>query len=149
VRFTTSSHDEHGYLTKDPRHIGRLNQHLAEKINAHIDEISIVNHDLQNGSETLILSYGITAQSAQSAAQKARQLGKSVSVLTIHSLWPVPEWEIRSALKGARRIVVPELNLGQYRREIERLAHDHQEVVGVNRVDGELIPPDDILERCY
>jgi 2-oxoglutarate ferredoxin oxidoreductase subunit alpha len=37
------------------------------------------------------------------------------------------------------------MNLGQYRREIERLATDRQQVVGVNRVDGELISPDQIL----
>jgi len=41
--------------------------------------------------------------------------------------------------------VVPELNLGLYRREVERLAGD-REVIGVNRVDGELISPEQILE---
>ena len=44
-----------------------------------------------------------------------------------------------------KRIVVPELNLGQYRREIERLVKNGQEVIGVNRVDGELISPADII----
>lgn len=148
VRFTTSSHDKYGYLTKDPDHMRRLNTHLAEKISAHVDEISLAKHDRQTGAETLILSYGITARSALSAAQKARELGKSVSVLTVYSLWPIPVREIRTALKGVKKIVVPELNLGQYCREIERLADDQQSVVGVNRVDGEMIPPDDILVEC-
>ena len=43
------------------------------------------------------------------------------------------------------RVVVAELNLGQYRREIERLAGT-REVLGVHRVDGELIRPEQILE---
>ena len=52
-----------------------------------------------------------------------------------------------AALEGIDRVVVAELNLGQYRREIERLAGG-REVVGVHRVDGELISPDELLEAC-
>ena len=47
---------------------------------------------------------------------------------------------------GAAEVVVAELNLGQYRREVERLAPDH-EVVGAHRVDGELLSPEEILEK--
>jgi 2-oxoglutarate ferredoxin oxidoreductase subunit alpha len=57
----------------------------------------------------------------------------------------VPEEVIRTALSGIRRVVVPELNLGQYRREIERLVCGQVEIIGVNRVDGELLAPADIL----
>jgi 2-oxoglutarate ferredoxin oxidoreductase subunit alpha len=46
-----------------------------------------------------------------------------------------------------RRVVVPELNLGQYRREIDRLVSGH-EIIGVNRVDGKLITPDQIIEAA-
>jgi len=67
-----------------------------------------------------------------------------VSLLVVHSLWPVPERAITAALDGISRVVVPELNLGQYRREIERLAQGRQ-VVGINRVDGSLIAPDQII----
>ena len=63
----------------------------------------------------------------------------------MHSLWPVPEGAIRAALTGIRRVVVPELNLGQYRLEIQRLTGADVAVVGVHRVDGELITPDEIL----
>jgi 2-oxoglutarate ferredoxin oxidoreductase subunit alpha len=72
-----------------------------------------------------------------------------VSALTIHSLWPVPERAIQAALEDVERVVVAELNLGQYRREIERIA-PVREVVGLNRVDGQLISPDQFLEvmRC-
>jgi hypothetical protein len=48
-------------------------------------------------------------------------------------------------MKGVERVVVAELNLGQYRREIERISNGH-EIVGLNRVDGELISPEQFLE---
>jgi 2-oxoglutarate ferredoxin oxidoreductase subunit alpha len=146
VRFTTSAHDERGYLTKNSAAMQRKNQHLESKINQHVDEIALVEADLQPGAHTLILSYGITAQSVRQAADILRTHGGRVSVLMIHSLWPVPERQIRGALEAVTRIVVAELNQGLYRREIERLAKDGQEVIGVNRMDGGLLSPADILD---
>jgi 2-oxoglutarate ferredoxin oxidoreductase subunit alpha len=147
VRFTGSSHDERGYLSKKQRDVGALNTHLAAKIDEHADEIALVESDVQAGAETLILSYGITARSAAEAVHQARAAGRKVSLLTVYSLWPVPEQAIHVALAGVRRVIVPELNLGLYRREIERLACGTVEIVGVNRVDGGLISPGAIVEN--
>lgn len=145
VRFTGSSHDERGYLSKKPRDVGALNRHLAAKIDDRAGEIALVEADLQDGAETLIISYGITALSAAEAVRKCRASGRRISRLTLRTLWPVPEAAIERALDGVRRVIVPELNLGQYRREIERVACGRVEIAGVNRVDGELIAPDAIL----
>lgn len=147
LRFTTSSHDERAFLSKSPTEVGRLNRRLAAKVEDHMDEIGMVEADLEPGAETLILSYGITARAVKEAVRRRRAAGQLVSSLTVQSLWPVPEGAIKAALEGVRRVVVPELNLGQYRLEIERLVRDDVEVLGVNRVDGELIDPDQILEE--
>jgi 2-oxoglutarate ferredoxin oxidoreductase subunit alpha len=147
VRFTTSSHDERGYLSKDPQAVGRLNQRLAAKLNAHIDEIALFDWDVQKDADTLVISYGIVSRAAIEAVRKVRDAGGKASALTLHSLWPVPEDPLRKTLRGVTRIVVPELNLGQYMREIERLANDGQQVIGVHRVDGELISPEQIIEQ--
>ncbi len=144
VRFTASTHDARGYLTKRPAEVGALNAHLWHKIMDHVDEIAMVEHDAQPGARTLVISYGITALAAEEAVERLRASGVSVSRLTVRSLWPVPERAIRAALEGIARIVVAELNLGQYAREIERLARDDQQVIGVYRVDGELIAPEQI-----
>lgn len=146
VRFTTSSHDERGYLSKDSSIVGRMNQHLSEKIIKNIEQITLVDEDLQAGADTLFISYGITSRSVKEAVREAREDGHKVSALTIFSLWPVPEQKILNALEGIKRVVVAELNLGQYCLEIERLARGEVEVVGVHRVDGELITPNDILQ---
>ena len=145
VRFTGSSHDERGYLSKAPGEVGDLNARLAAKIEKHVDEMALVDADLQAGAEALLVSYGISAQAARQAAAQARAAGRRVSVLTVYSLWPVPEAAIRAAMAGVERVIVAELNLGQYRREIERLARDDQAVIGAHRVDGELIASAEIL----
>jgi 2-oxoglutarate ferredoxin oxidoreductase subunit alpha len=147
VRFTTSSHDDRGYLSKDPDVVGRMNAHLAAKIDSKVEQIALIDADIQDGADTLFVSYGITSRSVKEAVRIARSHGHSVSALTVYSLWPVPEQQIRNAMKGIKKVMVAELNLGQYRLEIERLASDEVEVIGVHRLDGELIRPDEILER--
>lgn len=145
LRFTASSHDERAFITKDPETVGRLNRHLAAKIEAHREEIELAAADLEAGAETLWISFGITAGAMREAVERARAAGRKVSALTVQSLWPVPETAIRRALRDVARVVVAELNLGQYRREVERLAGP-REVEGLHRVDGELIAPEEFLE---
>lgn len=145
VRFTGSTHDERAIITKAPAKVAQLNEHLRAKIEDHADEIELVVADLQPGASTLFVSYGITAGAMREAVAAVRAAGKPVSSLTLQSLWPVPERAIRAALKGIDRVVVAELNHGQYRREIERLAKA-AEVVGLHRVDGELIAPETFAE---
>jgi len=147
LRFTTSTHDERGYLTKSPDKVSQLNLRLAAKVVSHTDEIAMVKADLQPGAEILILSFGITARAVEEAVRTARQQGRQVSSLVIYCLWPVPEVEIRKSLAGVHKVIVPELNLGQYRLEVERLAPDGVKVQGIQRVDGELISPEEILQQ--
>ncbi len=148
MRFTTSTHDERGMLTKKTDKVERLNEHLYRKIEAHRDELEFVKYDPQEDARTLVVSFGITARSVQQAVAEARAQGKPVSALTVYSLWPVPENALRQALAAHTRVLVPELNHGQYRLEIERIASGldpRPEVIGINRVDGELITPQQIV----
>ena len=161
VRFTGSSHDEHGMLTKDPVEVGRLNEHLWRKIEDHAAEIELARPDLQPGASTLWIAYGITARAMAEAVGIARADGRSVSALAVQTLWPVPEGAILGALcdpgcgTAIERVVVAELNLGDFRREVERVIYRWAaanrrvapEVTGINRVDGELITPGQFLEE--
>lgn len=147
VRRTTSSHTLDGHLTKDTTAIRRHNDHLMDKIYRNLPEITLVDYDPQPEANTLIICYGITAAAVRKAVRQHRQAGKRVSVLTIYSLWPVPATEIRAALAHAQRILLPELNLGLYRREIERLAHEHHELISICHNDGTLISPQEILSQ--
>jgi 2-oxoglutarate ferredoxin oxidoreductase subunit alpha len=148
LRFTTSTHDEHGYLTKDPAKVGRLNDHLIQKIEAFRDDVELVRADLEEGADVLLVSYGITARAVEEAVRAARGQGKLVSSLTLLSLWPLPESALRRAMRGARRVVVAELNDGQLLSEIACLNGHGAEVRGANRLDGELVTPQQILQEA-
>jgi 2-oxoglutarate ferredoxin oxidoreductase subunit alpha len=105
----------------------------------------MVKPDMEAGARTLLLSYGVTAGSMREAVASARGAGTKVSAITIQSLWPVPEDEIRAAAEGIDRVVVAELNPGLYKREIERVLPG-VEIVSVARTDGVLISPSEMLE---
>ena len=144
-RFTGSTHDEGGYITKSATKVGALNEHLIAKIEAHRSEIEMIDADLDPGADTVVLSYGVTAGAARAAVERLRADGVAVSGVVVQSLWPIPETALSDAFEGVERIVVPELNMGLYSREIERIAVGRK-VIGVNRIDGGLITVDEIME---
>ena len=144
-RFTGSTHDEGAYITKNPAKVAALNEHLVAKIEAHRDEIEMVDVDPISGAETIVVSYGVTAGAARTAVERLRAEGVSVSNVVVQSLWPIPESALATVLEGVERIIVPEMNMGLYRREVERIAAG-REVIGVNRIDGGLITIDEIME---
>jgi len=147
ARYTTSTHDKSGYLTTRPEVIQEMIDHYAAKIENAIDDITLVKEDLEEGANTLVVSYGIVSRSATVAIREARSRGRKVSSLVLQTLWPVPEKRITAAMAGVRKIVVPEMNMGQYLLEIERLAPPEVEVVGVGKMDTTLVSPGEILER--
>jgi 2-oxoglutarate ferredoxin oxidoreductase subunit alpha len=147
ARYTTSTHDKSGYLTTRPEVIQEMIDHYAAKIESAIDEITLVKEDLDEGADTLVVSYGIVSRSVAVAIREARSRGRKVSSLVLQTLWPVPEKRIASAMAGVKKIVVPEMNMGQYLLEIERLAPPEVEVVGVCKMDTTLVSPGEILKR--
>ncbi len=144
VRFTGSTHNADAYITKDPPIVDALNRHLIDKIEGHRDEIELVDVDLDPDADTLVVGYGVTGGAVRTAVSNARAAGRALSGAVVQSLWPIPETALGEAMAGVSRIVVPELNAGLYRREIDRIAGD-REVVGIEQIDGELISPEQIL----
>jgi 2-oxoglutarate ferredoxin oxidoreductase subunit alpha len=147
ARYTTSTHDKKAYLTADPQVIQEMIDHYTAKIEKAVDEITLVKEDLQEGADTLVVSYGVVSRSVAVAIREARFRGRKVSSLVLQTLWPVPEKVIISAMAGKKKIVVPEMNMGQYLVEIQRLAKPECEVLGVCKMDTTLLSPREILER--
>jgi 2-oxoglutarate ferredoxin oxidoreductase subunit alpha len=147
ARYTTSTHGKDAYLTTNTAVIQEMLDHYAAKIDEAADEIALFREDRQEGAETLVISYGVISRSAHVAIKNARERGGKVSSLVLQTLWPVPKGAIASAMKGVKKVVVPEMNMGQYLLEIERLAPDGVEVVGVNRMNTKLLSPSEIISK--
>ncbi len=143
VTATGSAHNKNGVLKKNDSETIEVLHHLEEKIISHKHELAFVNYDGQKDANALVISYGITSRAAREAVRNSRKRGRKASVLTIQSLFPVPEEKIKEALTGISRVVVAEENFGgQYRSRIEHLLKD-KVVIGVNKI-GSMITPKEI-----
>ncbi len=140
ARQTSSTHGEDGYISTDPKVIGQMIERMQDKLKGEVENFTHFEFDSQPGSSTLLIVYGVTTKAAKAALQNLRQNGIKVNLLILKTLYPVPEKLILNSLKQMTKVIVIEMNMGQYVREIERLCKR----VPVNfygQMDGELISP--------
>ncbi len=145
--ITGLNHDIKGFPTTDPDHVQAEERRMLGKINNHLDEIEKYVLTETDDAEILIVSFGSTARAAAVALRDARDRGIKVGMLRPITLWPFPDSTLREISMNAKRVVVPEANLGQLIFEVERLVSDKVEVVGVQKVGGIPIYPAEILEK--
>jgi 2-oxoglutarate ferredoxin oxidoreductase subunit alpha len=145
VRQTSSTHGPNGYITTDQAEIARVLLRLKTKIESAVETFSFYELLSADESDTLIIAYGVTARAAESVYKELKSTGQPVRLLILKTLWPVPETVIRRAAENVKRVVVVEMNLGQYVREIERILGKKQ-VDFCGQMDGWLISPDKIKE---
>jgi len=145
VRQTSSTHGANGYITTDPQEISRILDRLKNKLESAVAEFSF--YELLEGgpSETLLISYGVTARAAKAVYREFKRSDQPISLLILKTLWPIPEAVIRRAARGVKRVIALEMNLGQYVWEIRRVLAD-QRVDFYGQMDGRLISPQKIKE---
>lgn len=148
VRQTSSTHGADGYITTDPDEIESMVKRMKNKIESGVDTFSFAEPQIEPDADTLILTYGITARAARAACKGLKSEGKPVSLLTLKTLWPAPENLIRKYAEGVKRVVVVEMNLGQYVREVERVLKD-KKVEFLGQMDGRLLKPGQIKEAVH
>lgn len=142
--ITGLHHDERGYPTERPDEINPWLERIFRKIQRNLSDILLYEEDGVEGARTLVIAYGATARSARHAVKIARQQGRKVGFLQLKTIWPFPEEVVELAARRARRVIIPELNLGQLALEVERVV-GRDRVRRVNRADGEMIEPSEIL----
>ena len=122
VHVTGLTHDERGYPNMTPVVQDRLVKRLQNKILKNIDKITLYEEEATDGADVVVVSYGITSRVAQRAIEMARERGVKVGKFRLITAWPFPEKQIADLAAKVKAIVVPELNLGQMVREVERAA---------------------------
>ena len=145
VRQTSSTHGPDGYITIDPDVIAQNQARLRKKIHSARKRITLFEEDIKEDSDTLIISYGVTSRAVEDAARILARKGNPVSTLTLKTLWPVPEELLREKGKQFKRIIVIEMNLGQYVNEIKRVLCD-KKIEFYGQMNGALITPGKIME---
>ena len=91
----------------------RLNEKIL-KNQKDISRFEIINPD----AKKFVITYGSSALAAKEIAIEDRSIG----LLRLKTIWPLPEEQILDVAQRARSILVVEMNMGQLVREIQRLA---------------------------
>lgn len=116
VRMNASTHDRRGILQHSGDEALNNTRRLEEKPVRHLPGYTYYELDEQEGAETLIVSFGISAAAAREAIDDIRESGRKVSLLIPKTILPVPDiyYEITGRYK---RVIFAEENINaQYAR---------------------------------
>ncbi len=145
VRQTSSTHGADGYITTDSEQIAANQERLKLKLERYIDQFTFYEEITSPGADTLLITYGVTARAAKVAVNKLWKEGCPVSLLILKTLWPTPDRLIQTKSAAFKKIVVVEMNKGQYEREIKRML-GAKPVKFWGSMNGDLITPAQIKE---
>jgi 2-oxoglutarate/2-oxoacid ferredoxin oxidoreductase subunit alpha len=138
--ITGLTHDERGYPEMNAPGQARLLRRLTEKITKNASALTDVVEDGVQGAEVVVVAYGITSRVVLPAIEQLRRKGRKVGLLRLRTVWPFPEQKIRAIAPAIKAFVVPELNLGQMVREVERCAGPTR-VISVPHAGGTVHSP--------
>jgi len=144
---TGLTHDIRGFPTSRPDEIGPFIARLHRKISQHFSEIQMAEFFQTEDAEITIVAYGCVARSAKRAMIQAREKGVKVGLLKLVTLWPFARSAIEKVFQTSKILLVPEMNMGQLSREVKRVNPGVAKVHTLNKVDGTIITPEEILNR--
>lgn len=140
------THDERGYPDLTVEAQAKLQTRLIAKIRQNrFDIYDHVESDIE-GADVVVISYGISSRIAVRAIDLAQARGIKVGHMRLRTVWPFPEERVREVTENVRGVVVPEINLGQIVREVQRIAVPECGVMPVTHAGGDIHEPEAILE---
>ncbi len=140
-------HDEKGYPTSNNKEIDQLIRRLTNKVELNKKDIIIEEEYLLDDARVAIVAYGSVARAAERTVKLAREKGIKAGLLKLVTIWPFNDETINRLAGQVDLIIVPELNLGQMVREVQRAAGGKCRIIPYGRVDGGLINPVEILSK--
>ena len=144
---TGLTHDMHGFPTQQTDEIEAFMKRHFRKITNGFYEIQMVKKTLTEDAELVIIAYGSVARSAHRAVLMAREQGIKAGLLQLITLFPFPKTPVVNVLRQCRAVLVPEMNMGQISREVKRVNQTPAVVKMFNKINGQGITPDELLNE--
>lgn len=147
LHITGLSHTEKGYPTTNPAVVQRMTDHLVNKI---VDAQPLMENNesyLLDDAEIAVVTFGSPGRASREAVDGARAKGIKVGMFRIVTYWPFPVDSLRMLIDRVKAVVVPEMNMGMLRLQVEKSAMRRDvPLMGVNVVGGIPILPEEILK---
>ncbi len=137
IHVTGSTHLPNGMRDVSTAQVhDTLIRRLCRKIDENREKIVRVETDINDNGKARVgvISYGATARPARGAVRQSRAAGANVDFLRLITIWPFARKQVKQFAENLDVILVPEMNLGQMSREIERFVSCP--VVPVSKIGG-------------
>ncbi|TAL69120.1 MAG: 2-oxoacid:acceptor oxidoreductase subunit alpha [Bacteroidetes bacterium] len=122
-----------GLVSQDPANHQKMVNIRAKKIEGIANDIPLAVVEGEQQGDLLILGWGGTYGAIKDAFDKLRSEGKKVSYCHLKHLNPFPK-NLEQILKSFKRILIPELNMGQLKSIIRSTYMIDS--IGLNKVQG-------------
>lgn len=147
VLFTLNPHNKKGMITDNAEIYEDLYNRITGKIRRDVDKIVKYKSFFLDDADIAIIAYGCEARAALEAVRKAREQGIKVGLLKLGTIWPFHEELVRQVGEQVKKIIVPEMNIGKYVREVERVAGCQATVISLPLNKGKMHSSTEILNR--
>ena len=154
---------------------GDFINNINKKISDNVDVIADIDTYFMEDAEVAIVAYGSVVRPAINAVKKARKVEDDrvttkfkilkdifvkgipetfetdyshlkVGLVKVNTVWPCPEELLKEATKDAKIVIVPEMNVGKYVHEVERVLKD-KKVIAMSKCGGDIHTPTEILDE--
>jgi 2-oxoglutarate/2-oxoacid ferredoxin oxidoreductase subunit alpha len=143
---TGLTHNEKGFPATDKQQDHeKLVKRITSKITDDAEKLVSVEKMNLDDADIAFVAYGASARPAETAMELARKKGKKVGLLRLKIVWPFPEKVVFTLAKNVKKIIVPEMNLGQIVHPIREAACGRCEVVSAPKIGGEMHLPNELL----
>jgi len=145
---TSSTHNEWGLRkAADPLAHEKLVTRLHHKILDNKEDIIQYEKYHLEDATVAVVCYGFTARSALFAIEQLRDEGAKIGMVRLKTIWPFADMAIKNIGPKVKKILVPEMNMGQVVGEVMKYAHRDAEVIPYNQVNGEVIHPNTLVQQ--
>jgi len=144
--FTGLHHDAMGFPTEEIETCRKLIDRLFAKVEMHKEEIELNEEYQLEDAEILLIGYGSASLAIKEAVDVLRENGVKVGMFRPITLWPSPEQRMLELGKKFDKVLVVELNQGQYLEEVQR-SMGRLNIDKLTKTNGRPFSPADIIEK--
>lgn len=146
---TGLTHDVSGFPTERNDEILALMRKFKNKVIHNTKDLTLVEEFCMEDADFCVFAYGSVGRSAKQAVKLLRNMGVKAGMLRPQILWPFPKMPVELMLEQVKQVLVPEMNVGQLRKEVERLnTGPRSKVKGLNVLEPSFITADQIVRKA-
>lgn len=144
--FTGLHHGPTGHPTEDAVTCDLLMKRLFKKVEDFQDELELNEEYMLEDAEILIIAYGSVSLAVKEAIIRLRKDGIKAGLFRPKTIWPSPSKRLNELVNKFDKVLVAELNMGQFSDEVQRVS-GRNDFARLLKANGRPLSPSEIIEK--